>query len=49
MNDALSDLEYGFTCEDCAENVGETDDGKVICHCDGQQKEKTDTCDYWWK
>ena len=40
--------DYEFTCEYCSENVGETDDGKVICHCDGQPKEKTDTCDNWW-
>ena len=37
-----------FTCETCKENGGETDDGKIICDVDGQPKEKTQTCKYWW-
>ena len=41
-----NDLE--FTCETCAENDGETDEGKIICHCDGESRERTDTCNYWW-
>lgn len=41
------DIEHGYTCEHCANNVGEADNDMIICHDDGQEKHKNDTCDYW--
>ena len=41
------DIEHGYTCEHCANNVGKTDNDMIICHDDGQEKHKNDTCDYW--
>ena len=42
------DLMLGFVCEKCQECQEETEDGKIVCHLDGQEKEKNDTCPYWW-
>ena len=41
------DIEHGYTCEHCANNVWKTDNDMIICHDDGQEKHKNDTCDYW--
>lgn len=41
------DIEHGYTCEHCANNVGKADNDMIICHDDGQEKHKNDTCDYW--
>ena len=47
-SEANKDIEnyLRFECQRCAE-AREGKDGKTICHLDGQEKEKTDTCPYW--